>query len=123
MNRDERDRLLEEGVRRELEEAAAGLDHDILGRLRQARQRALTGAGRGRQWSFLLQFFPRRVSAGGLAAAAVVVIAVSFWAATARTPLQPRQPEDLDIITSQEHLDLYADLEFYRWLAADEDGR
>ena len=121
MTNAERDRSLAEAIRKELDAAVAGLDSGTLERLRQARQRALAGAGQERR-RFFLPLISRRVTAGGLAAAAVVVIAVSFWVAMTRTPQPARQPEDLEILTSQEHLDLYADLEFYRWLAPDDDA-
>jgi hypothetical protein len=121
MKSDDREILVEEKVRGELDVAAAGLDAGLVGRLRQARLRALAGAEPGKRRPFFLPPVPRWVTAGGFAATAVVVIAVSFWAASVRSPLPVRQPEDLEILTSQEHLDLYADLEFYRWLAADEE--
>ncbi len=123
MKTDDREKTMTERIKRELDGEAARLDPGTLGRLREGRQRALAGVGRERRRLFALPFVPRWVTAGGLAATAVVVLAVSFWVATPRVPLPARQPEDLEILTSQEHLDLYADLEFYRWLAADDEAR
>jgi len=46
----------------------------------------------------------------------VLVIAVSLWLSSGNNSLPVGQPEDLEILTTNEQLELYKDLEFYRWL-------
>lgn len=123
MKNDDRDRITAEKIRQKLDAGASRLDAGTLARLQEARLRALTSARRDRRGRLSLPFVPRWLTAGGLAAAAVVILSVSFWVATPRTPLPIQQTDEVEILTSQEHLDLYADLEFYRWLAADDQSR
>lgn len=123
MKNDDRDRITTEKIRQKLDAGASRLDAGTLARLQEARLRALTSARRDRRGRLSLPFVPRWMTAGGLAAAAVVILSVSFWVATPRTPLPIQQTDEVEILTSQEHLDLYADLEFYRWLAADDQSR
>ena len=67
--------------------------------------------------------FPRwRDTAGGLTTVASHGVAVSLWFGGSRQNLPLRQPDEVEILTAQEHLELYEDLEFFRWLAA-EDSR
>ncbi len=107
------DRELLDKVRTALDVSAGNLDDMTLRRLRHARLDALEAAGAGRRPFFL----PRWVTAGGVATVAVLGVAVSVWLSASRPVLPDKQVEDLEIITAKEHLDLYADLEFYRWLA------
>ncbi len=113
MNMEERDRDLLDRVRTALDKSAGNLDDATVRRLRRKRLDALEAAGAGRQTFFL----PRWVTAGGVATVAVLGVAVSVWLSASRPVLPDKQVEDLEIITAKEHLDFYADLEFYRWLA------
>ncbi|HEY6871409.1 MAG TPA: DUF3619 family protein [Geobacteraceae bacterium] len=113
MKADERDRLFLEKVRKELDASADGVDGETLLRLRQARLGAVEEAGRGR-WRFAV---PRWVTAGGLATAVMLAVAVSVWFNASKEGLPVRQAEDVEILTAQENLDISRDLEFYRWLA------
>jgi len=113
MKMEERDRELEEKIREALDESVASLDGNTLRRLQRIRLDALE-VDRSAHRLFAL---PRWVTAGGFATSAVLVVAVSVWLSTARHTLQVKQAEDLEIITAQEHLELYEDLDFYRWLA------
>jgi hypothetical protein len=115
MNADEREELFLEKVRKELDAGAEELDGETLVRLRQARCKAVEGAGRRGWWRAAV---PRWVTAGGLAAAAVLVVAVSIWFSASNERFPVRQAEDVEMLTAQENLDISRDLEFYRWLAA-----
>jgi hypothetical protein len=85
-----------------------------LRRLQSARQQALSGKVRPHHRPWLA--FPRWVTAGGLATVAVAVLTVSLWVAVPRQ--QPRVvDEELDRIATKEQMELYEDLEFFRWLA------
>jgi hypothetical protein len=113
MKSEDRDKELLERVKGTLDESCASLDGETLHRLRGIRLAALDKAPADRRPFFLWRGF----TAGGFATAAVLVVAVSLWMSTFRAPLPEKQVEDLEIITSQEHIDLYEDLEFYKWLA------
>lgn len=120
MNDDEREKLFLEKVRKELDAGLAGLDEVTVARLRQARLRAQEESGRRRWWRLAV---PRWATAGGLATAAVLAVAVSTWFNASREGLPVRQAEDVEIITAQENLDISKDLEFYRWLACADNER
>ena len=120
MNADERERSFLEKVRRELDAGAEGLDGETLLRLRQARLRAVEGTGRRRWWQGAV---PRWVTAGGLATVAVLAVAVSVWFTASNERFPVRQAEDAEMLTAQENLDISRDLEFYRWLAASDNGK
>jgi hypothetical protein len=120
MNGDEREKLFLERIEKELDAGAENLGHDVLLRLKKARRTALEEAEKraGRRF-----FVPKWVTAGGLATAMVMVMAVSFWYKSAPEGIPVRQAEDVEILTAQENLDIYKDLDFYRWLAAADNGR
>ena len=114
MNEQEHD---ERFLKRLQAELAAGddlLDQEVQARLREGRQAAVAKAGH-RRWS--LMELPRWVTASGFATAAVLVVAVSLWIGTGQRNLPSTNVDDMELMTSQEQLDLYEDLEFYRWLA------
>jgi Protein of unknown function (DUF3619) len=120
MNGDEREKLFLEHVRKELDAGTENLDHHVLLRLRKARQAALEAAEKpaGRRF-----FIPKWITAGGLATAMMMAIAVSFWHKSAQEGIPVHQAEDVEILTAQENLDISKDLDFYRWLAAVNNGR
>ena len=120
MNDDEREKLFLEQVRNELDAGLAGLDEDALARLRQSRLRALEESGRSRWWWLAV---PRWATAGGLATAVMLAVAVSVWFNASKEGLPVRQTEDLEILTVQENLDISKDLDFYHWLACADNER
>jgi hypothetical protein len=101
-------------ARRALDAAARQLDALTLARLRAARLRALDQvrpAARGRpDW---------RLAAGGFAAAGVatLVAVVLLWF-SAPAPLTVAGIDDLELLSTQENPEFYADLDFYHWLAS-----
>ncbi|AJE02702.1 hypothetical protein [Geobacter pickeringii] len=113
MNRDERNDRLIEAVRAHLEEREASLDARTAARLREMRFAAVEEAGRRRWFAGI----PRWATAGGLATIAVAVVATSLWLADVRREKAVAGIDDMEIITTQEHIQLYEDLDFYRWLA------
>ncbi len=112
MNTEDRDRELLDRVRAILDASTGNLDAATLHHLRRSRFDAL-GAATSRRPFFL----PRWVTAGRVATVAVIGVAASVWLSASRPAMPDKQVEDLEIITAKEHFDLYADLEFYRWLA------
>jgi hypothetical protein len=104
----------------ELDRENRHLPDPVLSRLREARCKAVAGVkdAPGRR-----MVFPRWLTAGGLASAAVIVVAVSFWH-TAPRPAPPGVPlEYLDQLAAREHHEMIEDLDFYRWLAETQDEK
>lgn len=117
MNRDEREEKLLEAVRKHLDESVEAIDARTAARLREIRVGALAGA-EGMRRRFM---FPRWVTVGGLATAAVAV-AAGLWFAEVRKEPAVATIDDIEIVVAQEQMQLYEDLEFYRWLAEQENG-
>lgn len=114
MNEDQdKEKRFVTAVRHELDRRAAALDDLTLTRLRSARRRALDAAARPR----------RGLMIAGLAtvtlSAALVVVQMLTPAAIT---LPAAGLEQFDLLSENEGLDLYGDLEFYRWLAAQADA-
>ena len=108
-----------------LDESADGLDAATLSRLNRARRAALEHARPrvARRW-----FLP-----AGLASACGLLLAVAVWHArapadAARLPELPfsagvsSNGADIDLVSSDDSLELYQDLEFYAWLDAQDQG-
>lgn len=108
-----------------LEQSAEGLDAATLSRLNQARQAALAGSRprSARPW-----FLP-----AGLASACMLLLAVAAWHSYApsgvtRLPVLPltatggSNSGDIDLVSGDDSLELYQDLEFYAWLDAQDQG-
>lgn len=114
------EKRLTEAVRRVLDEAAGKLDDITLKQLGAARERALVAARIGVR-------APRPRRAGwlwplGAAVSASLVAAIGAWLWLA-TPAAPGRAlvanlDDLELLTTVEAPDFYADLEFYTWLAS-----
>jgi len=95
-----------------LDQSALQLDELTSARLRAARKRAL-------------DIHPRRfgwLAAGGLATAAVTatLVAVLLIAPPAAPPIAGF--EQFDLLSENDSLELYRELEFYRWLAEHTDA-
>jgi negative regulator of sigma E activity len=108
-----RDEALLARVKAGLDAGVEELAPAVQSRLRQSRQQAVALAERKRSWYLVV---PRWVTAGGLTAVAVVV-AASLWLSAPRQNLADKPAEELEVLTAQGHLDMYEELEFYRWLA------
>jgi hypothetical protein len=117
MNGNRQDDNFVDGVRTVLRESESQLDSATLLRLRSSRLKALEMAAASAPW---YARFPRWVTAGGLATAAVCLATLSFWFTADQRDLPVAQVEDVEILTTQEQLDLYKDLDFYRWLEESE---
>ncbi len=116
MNSNDREKQFLEKVKGLLDEGVENLDSQTGQRLERIRIKALESA-REKSSGF---FTPLRwVMVGGFATAA---LALFFWLNPSPGTLQVRQVEDFEIITSQERIDFYQNLDFYRWLATEESG-
>jgi hypothetical protein len=108
-----------------LEQSAEGLDAATLSRLNKARQGALAGS---RPHAAQPWFLP-----AGLASACMLLLAVAAWHSYApsgvtRLPVLPltttgsSNSGDIDLVSGDDSLELYQDLEFYAWLDAQDQG-
>ena len=117
MSWDEQEKRLLEKAKGLLSEAAENLDSQTKRRLERIRLEALSTA-EGK----VARFFPRSrwVTVGAFAAAGMAVVAVFFWLRTSTGDFPGKHIEDFEIIASSENMDLYENLDFYRWLATKE---
>lgn len=120
----EKQDLLTKKIHDHLDDAVSGMDGHTLSKLRQARAHAIDRGLTGKKTLPTRQWL-----SAGLVMASLVMLTVLL------IPLQPGTPqnsqgtlpttlaaEDLDILTQPEDLELYEDLEFYRWMSASEMG-
>jgi hypothetical protein len=112
---DNGEREVVEIVRGALDRSVTELDSGAVERLRRIRLAAIEEAAPGKGRWFAVH---RWATAGGIAAFTVLVVAVSLWVTVPRQKQLAGQVEDIEILTAKEHLDIYEDMEFYRWLAS-----
>ena len=119
MNVNDREKQLLEKARGLLLDAAENLDSQTRQRLERIRLDAISKA-EGKEARFFPQW--RWVTVGAISATAMVVLAIFFWLRTSPGDFPGKHIEDFEIITSNEQIDLYENLEFYRWLVTEENG-
>lgn len=107
-------------VRGLLNQGMETLDIRTKERLEQVRISALRAAGERRP-GFFTPF--RWIMVGSFATATMAAVALFFWMLPSPGSLPIRHMEDFEIITSRDHIDLYQNLDFYRWLATTEMGQ
>lgn len=109
-------------ARKLLDESAEGLDAATLSRLNRARQAAL---GQVRPRAARRWLLP-----AGMASACVLLLAVVAWHGRGPgdagriqdLPFPAPTSSDIDLVSSDDNLELYQDLEFYAWLDAQDQG-
>ncbi len=106
------DKFVQE-FKKALDQSARDLDAGTLARLTRARQAALA-----KQKATVVPWWQwMKYPAAGLATALLIFTFVNIT----RPPQDYSGPvatlEDMDIIAAADHLELYADLDFYSWLA------
>lgn len=101
--------------------SVAGLDAGTLARLRAARLKALEAAEHPLpRW----QQLGWRLPAGAVALAFVAVVGGFLIANPGPATLEAASPfaagnnEDAPVVTAGDNLDMYADMDFYQWMAA-----
>lgn len=107
------EKALVQNLRKMLDETEAETDPRIKMRLRAARLRALDALETPVPW---YARFPRWAAAGGLATALALVLTVSLWTSKEQYNVPTGQVEDMELLTTTEQLELYKDLDFFRWL-------
>jgi hypothetical protein len=117
MNANDPEKLLLEKVQDLLEQGTENLGTQTERRLEEIRAGALGTAVEKHSRFFL----PRRwVLAGSFAVATVAAAALFFFLSPSTETLPTGDLEDLEIITSRERLEIYQNLDFYRWLGSKE---
>lgn len=111
---DDSERKLVERVRQHLDSAVRDLDGATLTRLRAARGEALRAAAethRTPAWVWPV--------AGALTAGVVVALTAALWIGlgSPRASVPSAGIEDMELISTLDHVDLYTETDFYRWLA------
>ena len=117
MNTNEQEKRFLQKVKGLLSEGAENLDSQTRQRLKHIRLDALRSVEEKRMRTL---FYSRWVTAGALVA--MVAVAIFFLLRTSPRDVSVNYIEDYEIITSAEHFDLYENLEFYRWLATEDNG-
>lgn len=92
-----------------LERSAESLDETTVSRLRRARAAALAEATGSRR-----TIRPWALPLAASAALTVLVIGLSLGLSEGRPPYSA--VEDLELLSAEDGLDLYEDLDFYQWL-------
>ena len=119
MNASDQEKHFLEKARNLLNEGVENLDRQTCQCLENIRVGALRATEERRSGLFV----PLRwIMVGGFATATMAVVAFFFWLSTSPGNLPAKQAEDFEIITSQERIDFYQNLDFYRWLATEDDG-
>lgn len=112
-------------VREHLDASLEVLDQSTLNRLAQARQAALAGAQMDGPEKAVWFDFPELelsnwlMPVGALASIGVMLLALGVLVNSSPT-LTPTTTLDIELLSSSEQLDTYDNLEFYRWLAINE---
>jgi hypothetical protein len=113
MTSEKSEKALVQSLKKILDETEAETDPRVRMRLRSARIRALETLASPAPWYAIL---PRWAMAGGLATALALVLTFSLWTSKEQYKVPSAQVEDLELLTTKEKLELYKDLDFYRWL-------
>jgi hypothetical protein len=100
-------------VKDELDAGLDRLDPSITNRLRESRRKAVAQPANSPFPGF---HFMRLLPLTGVAMAIVLVMAVSLWY-TMRPSMTENKTEDIEMLTAQGNLDMYRELDFYKWLA------
>lgn len=113
----ERDPALEQRLREAFERRTGDLDPWLATRLSAARRAAREAASRGRSPSW------RWALPAGLAVALILSLGVwQPWQAPTGPASAQAGADEMEMMLSDENLELYADLDFYAWLG-DDDAR
>ena len=118
MSRDEdREKEFLTHIKSALDDGSNTLDSATRARLRAARAAAVTAGERPVRWAW---------PAGAMAITAALALSWSLWFAAPVMQAPPLGPapgmDQLELLSAGDNLELYSDLEFYRWLAGDNDA-
>ena len=102
-----------------LESSSENLPSRTKQRLAAVRTQALQSGGE-KPSPFFIPF--RWVLAGGSSIVAVAALALFFWLSGSPGEIPVKNIEDFEILASRERIEIYENVDFYRWLATEENG-
>lgn len=111
----EQERKLVDAAKKLLDQSTADLDGETLTRLTRARNRALARQTERRR------FFRRPVLLTGMAASlatAAAVVLLAFFGPLGQDAADQNFVADMGLLTSEESIEFFEDIEFYEWLSA-----
>jgi hypothetical protein len=116
------DKELLNAAKATLDAKAAVVDDEVRQRLQQAREAAVLAATDALKQPS--KSAPPRwlIPAGGIAAIGLVIGISVFQIRTAQETSPMASIEDMPLLTAPEDLELYEELDFYQWLAEEEQG-
>jgi hypothetical protein len=115
--------VLRKAAKSTLDNSTTRLDDDVRQRLQQARRAAIRAATSATGQPSRLAVHPSRaVAAGSFAVLALVASVVFYQYRSASEPSPMASIEDMPILTAPEELELYEELDFYQWLAEEQDS-
>jgi hypothetical protein len=117
MTSDDKDPLIQR-IKQELNQSAADLPPEIVARLRAGRAQALeqliTSVPRLRRSRYWFA-----ASAAAVAASLFLAVGIMLWLARSNTQaISGDAFQDIEILATPEHPEFYEDIDFYAWLAA-----
>jgi hypothetical protein len=94
---------------------AENIDGKTQLRLREMRRQVLQEGKEKKK-----RMFPvfRWIQAGALSTLGVAITLLVIWLHSHQTTYSFNNPEDFEIVSSQDQMEMYEDLDFYTWLAA-----
>ena len=105
-------------AKRALREAEENLDPATIARLRAARRTAIEDGLRAKSFAWRAWLLP----VGGVVTAGLVAItAATLWFSPPPNLIQANV-DDVELLTAHESPEFFADMEFYSWLADDDDN-
>ena len=108
----------EEGLLEKAKDLLNGAAENLDGQTGQRLERIRTNALRASEEKPSGFFTPLHwIMVGGFGAATMAAVALFFWLNPFPGDFPAKHVGDFEIITSREPIDLYQDLEFYRWMA------
>jgi hypothetical protein len=111
---EEQQRHFTKNAKQLLDEAATHLDGETLSRLQRARNRALTARSKP------LSLFRRPLPLTGMIASAITATALVLFVAfgpVRQDAIEKNLVADLGLLTAEESLEFFEDIEFYEWLS------
>ncbi|WP_455210466.1 DUF3619 family protein [Kaarinaea lacus] len=117
------DDILLKAAKTTLDDNSALLDEDVRQRLQQARRTAVAAAMSTSKVPSKPVIKPKWVVAAGSFAVLTMIISIVFFLnATVPETSPMASVEDMPILTAPEELELYEELDFYQWLAEEQDS-
>ena len=110
-------------INAQLDESAEHLDAATLSKLNQARQRALAkldGSTQGELSSVIADTRRRWLPASAMAGVAIVALGSFLFLQNVNNPVDNGNVDTLEIVASNNNLDMYEQLDFYMWLVEED---